>query len=155
MAPLDGSATALWIGLPNADPFEILRRHLARVTQHNPRAERVSLFRAVVFETVDKQSSRDVCSLLNSSLGRDDLAVEFDSTHLLLAVVRRPVRTEALRGRIERRREAVNRTRLGRPLPHMSLQSLGSWPIPVDLSGIVAAVGGRSEQCVPAGACAD
>jgi hypothetical protein len=155
MAPLDGSATALWIGLPTADPMEILCRHLARVTQHHPRTERVSLFRAVVFETVDKQSSRDVCSLLNSSVGRDDLAVEFDSTHLLLAVVHRRVRTEALRRRIERRREALNRTRLGRPLPQISLQPLGSCAIPIDLPRIVAAVGRRSEQRVPADACAD
>ncbi|HET6323648.1 MAG TPA: histidine kinase dimerization/phospho-acceptor domain-containing protein [Planctomycetaceae bacterium] len=155
MAPLDGSAAALWIGLPIADPFEILRRHLARVTQHHPRVERTSLFRAVAFETVDKQSSRDVCSLLNSSVGRDDLAVEFDSTHWLLAVVRRRVRTEALRRRIERRREAFNRTRLGRPLPQISLQSLGSWLIPIDVAGIVATLERRSEQRVPAGACAD
>ncbi|HEV3302160.1 MAG TPA: histidine kinase dimerization/phospho-acceptor domain-containing protein [Planctomycetaceae bacterium] len=155
MAALDGGAITLWIGLPIADPVEILYRHLARVTARHQGPGRVSLFRAAVHEPVDKESSREVCSFLHSCIGRDDLGVELDGTRWLLAIVHRQVSTSAFQRRLEHRREAVNRRRLGRPLSQISLQQLGFWVLPNDLSRLVATVQHRIEQPVPAHLCAE
>ncbi|HEV8067025.1 MAG TPA: histidine kinase dimerization/phospho-acceptor domain-containing protein [Planctomycetaceae bacterium] len=155
LALVDGGASALRIGLPIVDPVEILRRHLLRATRRHSRAERVSLIKATVFDTVDKELSRDVYNILISSLGRNDLGIELDSNHWLLAVVDWQVRTEALQRRIERRRAAVNRKRLGRPLPQVSLRRIGTWKLPNELARILTTVGGRFEQCAPANVCAE
>jgi hypothetical protein len=115
----------------------------------------VSFIRASICEPVDKELSRDVCSLLNSCIDRGDLAVELDRTRWLMAVFHRQVRTEAFQRRIERRRAAVNRKRLGRPLPQVSLRRLGTWNLPNDITQILAMVVSRVEQCAPADACAE
>jgi hypothetical protein len=153
--PLEAGATTLWIGLPIADPVEILHRHLARFTERRPGPQSVSFIRASICEPVDKELSRDVCSLLNSCIDRGDLAVELDRTRWLMAVFHRQVRTEAFQRRIERRRAAVNRKRLGRPLPQVSLRRLGTWNLPNDITQILAMVVSRVEQCAPADACAE
>jgi hypothetical protein len=132
-----------------------LHRHLARVTERHAGPQSVSLVRASVREPVDRELSRDVCSLLNSCIGRGDLAVELDRTRWLTAVVRRQVRIEALQRRVELRRAAVNRKRLGRLLPQVSLRRLGTWNLPNDLTRILAMAISRIEQCAPADACAE
>jgi His Kinase A (phospho-acceptor) domain len=153
--PLAAGATTLWIGLPIADPVEILHRHVARFTERRAGPQSVSFVGASVCEPVDKELSRDVCSLLNSCIGRGDLAVELDRTRWLMAVVHRQARTEVFQRRIERRRAAVNKKRLGRPLPQVSLRQLGTWNLPNDLTRILAMAVSRIEQCAPADACAE
>jgi hypothetical protein len=151
----DEDVATLWVGLPIADPMVVLQRHLSRATRRHPPPERVSVFRAAVYEPIDRGLSRDVGSLIHSVIGRDDLAVELDRSHWLLAVVRTAGRAEKLRRRIERRRDAVNRKRLGQPLPAVRLQSIGSWPLPNALGRILATVRRRIAEHEPAGACAE
>jgi His Kinase A (phospho-acceptor) domain len=151
----EGTAATLWIGLPVVDPVEVLKRHLRRTIRRHPEPGRVSLFRAAVREPIEKSLSRDVESLLNSLVGRDGLAVEFDRSRWLLAIVHKQVGAKRLRRRIEHRREAVNGRRLGQPLPQISLQSIGSWHVPNDLARILAAIELRTEPCVPLEACAE
>jgi His Kinase A (phospho-acceptor) domain len=149
----DSSQVSLWIGFPVDDPVEVLHRHLNRAMLHRPCPRRVSLFQAVVFQPLDKDLSRDVGSVFNSVIGRDDLAVELDSTCWLLTIVHKQARIETLRRRIDRRRDAVNRRRLGKPLPQVALRSIGSWNLPNDLARILSTVGRRIEQSAPVGVC--
>jgi hypothetical protein len=148
----DGGAATLWIGLPAADPVEVLHRHLNRAMQRHPFRHRVSIVLAAVRKPIDSDLSRDVGNLFNLLIGRDDLAVELDSTHWLLTLVRKETGFDTLRRRIERRREAINRRRLGQPLPQISLQSIGSWRLPNDLASVLSTVGRRIPQGALAGA---
>jgi hypothetical protein len=147
----DGSAATLWIGFPVAEPMEVLQRHLHRVTRRHPLGQRVALFRAESHQSMDRDSSREVGSLLNSLIGRDELAVELDRTHWLLALAHKQRRAETLRRRIGHTREVVNRRRLGQPLPHLTLQSIGSWQLPSDFAHILAIARRQIPQSVLAG----
>jgi hypothetical protein len=148
----DGGAATLWIGLPAADPVEVLHRHLNRAMQRHSFRQRVSLVQAAVRQPIGSDLSRDVGNLFNLLIGRDDLAVEVDSTHWLLTVVRRVPRLDTLQRRIERRREAINRRRLGQPLPQISLQSIGSWCLPNGLASVLSTVERWISQRAPASA---
>src|SRR5580698_6544735 len=145
----DATGATLWIGFPLADSVEVLRRHLVRAMRHHPDAQRVSLFRASIREADDEDLSRDVGNILNSIIGRRDLAVELDGTRWLLSIVQRRVGRESLCRRIERRRQKINRRRLGRPMPEVSLQSYGLWRLPEDQTRLLSTIGRWVEKGVP------
>jgi hypothetical protein len=145
----DATGATLWIGFPLADSVEVLRRHLVRVMRRHPDARRVSLFRASIRDSADEDISRDVGNILNSIVGRRDLAVELDGTRWLLSIVQRRVGRESLCRRIERRRQKINRRRLGRPLPEISLQSYGLWRLPEDQTRVLSTIGRWIEKRVP------
>jgi His Kinase A (phospho-acceptor) domain len=145
----NATGATLWIGFPLADSVEVLRRHLVRAMRHHPDARRVSLFRAAIRESHDEDISRDVGNILNSIIGRRDLAVELDGTRWLLSIVQRPVGRENLCRRIERRRQRINRRRLGRPLPEISLQSYGLWRLPEDHTRLLSTIGRWIEKGTP------
>jgi hypothetical protein len=151
----DGHAATLWIGLPVAEADEVLRRHLNRAMRRHRFPLRVSLFQAEIGEPRARNLSRDVGSLFNLMIGQDDLAVELDSTHWLLAITGKQSRFDALCRRIERKREATNRRRLGQPLPQVSLQSIGSWRLPNELASALAAVEKRIVRLAPASSSAE
>ena len=150
VTPRCRNSTALRIGLPLADPTEVLRRHLTRAMRAASAPRAVSLFRAAIPGPIDHELSRGVSGVLNSLIGRDDLTVEIDPSHWLIAAVHRQVCIDTLRLRIEDRRERVNRRRLGHPLPQIFLQSWGSWNIPTDLARALSRVKRRIERSVPA-----
>ncbi len=112
------------------------------------RTARVS-FRASIREADDEDLSRDVGNILNSIIGRRDLAVELDGTRWLLSIVQRRVGRESLCRRIERRRQKINRRRLGRPMPEVSLQSYGLWRLPEDQTRLLSTIGRWVEKGVP------
>jgi hypothetical protein len=155
LTPRCRNSTTLRIGLPLADPTEILRRHLMRTIRGASGPRAVSLFRAAVPGPIDHELSRGVGGVLNSLIGRDDLIVEIDHSRWLLAVVHRHVPTDTLRRRIEDRREMVNRRRLGHPLPQVYLQSWESWNMPTELARALSTVKRRTEQGALADACAE
>jgi hypothetical protein len=145
----NATGATLWIGFPLADSVEVLRRHLVRAMRHHPDARRVSLFRATIRESADEDVSRDVGNILNSIIGRRDLAVELDGTRWLLSIVQRRVGRESLGRRIERRRQRINQRRLGRQLPEISLQSYGLWRLPEDQTRLLSTIGRWIEKGVP------
>jgi hypothetical protein len=151
--PRSRTSTTLRIGLPIADPTEVLRRHLTRTIRAASGPRAVSLFRAAVPAPIDGELSCGVSGVLTSLIDRDDLSVEIDGSCWLLAVVHRQARIDTLGRRIEARREWINRRRLGHPLPQVVLQSWGSWNIPSELGRALSSVKRRIEQSVPAEAC--
>ncbi len=142
------AAAALWIAFPIADSVEVLRRHLVRAMRH-PDARRVSLFRASIRGGVDEDIARDVGHILNSIIGRRDLALELDDTRWLVSIVQRRVGRDGLSRRIERRRQRINQRRLGRPLPEISIQSYGLWQLPDDLTRLLSTIGRWIDKAAP------
>jgi hypothetical protein len=148
----DLGGIALWIGFPFAEPVELLRRHLLRAMRLHPGSQRVSLFRAEVRESIHDDLSGSLNSVFNSLVGQNDLAVDLDPRRWLLTIAHQEMTVDRLHRRLERRREAVNLRRLGRPLPRILLQSDGSWQLPNDLDRILSAVGHWVERRTPTAA---
>ncbi len=146
-APAPAAAGALWIALPIAESVEVLRRHLVRAMLR-PDARRVSLFRASI-RGGDEEIARDVGHILNSIVGRRDLALELDDTRWLVSIVQRRVGRDGLSRRIDRRRQRINRRRLGRPLPEISIQSYGQWQLPDDLTRLLSTIGRWIDKAAP------
>jgi hypothetical protein len=146
--PAEAGRATLWIGFAIADPVEVLRRHLVRLTSHPRRQRHVTLLRAEFEAPVIEQSARDGGGLLTSCLGRDDLAFELDDNRWLVTLARRQADAERFESLVEHRREAVNRRRLGHPLPRISIRLVGSCHSPADISRLLTMIE-SSPVCAP------
>lgn len=145
-ASCERAPAALWVGFPIAEPVEVLQRHLTRISQLLASPQKVMLFRAAVREPIERRLSRDIDRVLNSGLGRNDLVIELDRARWLVAVVHKRPSIESIPKRTQRRRQWINRRRLGEPLPKICWRLLGSWHLPNDLSRMLATVGRRFEN---------
>jgi hypothetical protein len=145
-----GGAASLWIGFPIVDPLEVLRRHLTRTLERHPRCQQVSLLCATACEPIDGGLARDLVSALNCQVGRHGLVVDLDGTRWLLAIADERRAAEYWVRRLERAQERITAQRLGRPLPQLSLEALGSWQLSNGLERILASVERQSRSGVPA-----
>jgi hypothetical protein len=140
--PAEAGRATLWVGFAVADPVEVVRRHLVRVTNPRPSYPHVSLLRAEFDAPTGEHSSRDVGGLLKSCLGRDDLALELDHNHWLVTLVRRQTDAERFELLVDHRRKTVNRRRLGHSLPRISLHVIGACQSSVDIPRLLTMIEG-------------
>jgi hypothetical protein len=123
-----GRGSTFSFTLPAADPLEVMRRYLRRITHASPVLRHISLIAAEVAENTDPALANDAGEFLGCLLRYHDLLLKTGPSQWLIVL---PVAQSTIHLFLERAEKAVgeaNRNRLGDPLPTIDFHPLGTWP---------------------------
>jgi hypothetical protein len=127
-APGEGSTFSFTV--PTADPQHVVQcfvRHLER--QPRTARRRVALVVARIDDETAGPMADDVSALLTYLLRRDDLLLRIDSLRWLLVLPRTAVGLDQFLSRAENVWRKANRNRPYGPLPAVSYERVGAWPL--------------------------
>lgn len=123
-----GRGSTFSFTLPPADPIEVMRRYLRRITYSCHLVRHISLVEADVAEFTDADLIADAGEFLNCLLRYNDLLLKTGPTRWLIVLPIAQSLVESFLLRAEKSICEANRNRLGDPLPTIGLHPLGTWP---------------------------
>jgi signal transduction histidine kinase len=123
-----GRGSTFSFTLPAADPLEVMRRYLRRITHAPHVLPHISLIAADVAEDTDAAIVNDAGEFLCCLLRYHDLLLKTGPSQWLIVL---PVTESMIEAFLERAEKAIgeaNRNRLGGPFPTIDFHPLGTWP---------------------------
>ncbi|MEX2287667.1 MAG: hybrid sensor histidine kinase/response regulator [Planctomycetaceae bacterium] len=135
-----GQESTFSFTVPVNEPMVVMQCYLDRISQLQKRNGVVSLVWATIATPCDVSLADHVNTFLNTVLRRNDLLLRKGVAEWLIAIPREQPELEHFFRRVDEIRLSTNRNRLAESLPSIAMSPLGTWSLPEQADGILAAV---------------